>query len=43
VDIDEGTICMTSPAVMAMTSFDYKMFYALVEGPCDVATKVRNM
>ena len=36
VDIDDGTICMTSPAVMAMKSFDFKMFHTLVEGPCDV-------
>ena len=32
VDIDDGTICMMSPVVMAMKSFDYKMPRTLVEG-----------
>jgi hypothetical protein len=36
VDIDDGTICMTSPVIMVMKSFDNKMFHTLVEEPCDV-------
>ena len=36
MDIDDGTICMASPAVMAKKSFDYTMFRTLVEEPCDV-------
>ena len=36
MDIDDGTICMMSPVVMAMKSFDYKMPRTLVEGPCGV-------